>query len=267
LTIHGPVDFSGKKKQKITPWYIMETDSAIGQIYELLVIFATTYSIFATPLVFVFPVIYAKTISFEWVVDFIFLGDVITNFFTSTTKQHVTLNAVIRNYLLGFFILDLACCIPSLATGEVIEWYYLKSIRFVRIHRVFDIQRIAMNKCFYERGISKSKVGEISYFFKLVTFIILIVHLLACYWMWLGLLNKTEGWIYVNDFISDSDIYNLYAFSAYYIVQTITTVGYGDYAAGTQKEYIFMIFCEFVGVCVFSILSASMSTLFGQGIA
>ena len=96
LTINGQVDFSGdKEKLSLTPCYIMDSDSFFGQFYEMSVIIGTTYTIFATPLVFVFPQIYETTRFLELAVDFIFLGDVITNLFTSTDATHVTLKVII----------------------------------------------------------------------------------------------------------------------------------------------------------------------------
>ena len=74
--------------------------------------------------------------------------------------------------------------------------------------------------------------------------------MLACCWLYLGLydlyiedesLRKT--WAFVNDF-DEGDPYHLYVFSFYWILETVTTVGYGDYTGSTLSEQVFSMFLE-----------------------
>ncbi len=47
---------------------------------------------------------------------------------------------------------------------------------------------------------------------------------------------------------------------------TLTTVGYGDYAGGTSREYLVSLLFEFVGFCYNAILISIMSTVFSSEI-
>lgn len=47
----------------------------------------------------------------------------------------------------------------------------------------------------------------------------------------------------------------------YWVITTLTTVGYGDYKGYTKHEYIFQMVVEFLGIAVFSYLMGSISGL------
>jgi hypothetical protein len=52
-----------------------------------------------------------------------------------------------------------------------------------------------------------------------------------------------------------------YVTSIYFVSTTASTVGYGDYYAKTMDEKIFMLFLEFIGICIFSIITGNMTNL------
>ena len=54
--------------------------------------------------------------------------------------------------------------------------------------------------------------------------------------------------------------FQIYVFSLYWVFQSITTVGYGDYTGNREIEYIFTMFLEFVGVTFFSVMTARMQS-------
>jgi hypothetical protein len=88
-------------------------------------------------------------------------------------------------------------------------------------------------------------VKEYIEFIKLYFLVLMIVHLMACIWIYIGKSSR-GGWVqvYLNDFEGFDLEVNLedYMFehkltifinSFYYIAQTITTVGYGDVCGNT----------------------------------
>ena len=48
----------------------------------------------------------------------------------------------------------------------------------------------------------------------------------------------------------------------YFILTTITTVGYGDITGNTTNEYIFSMAVEFIGLTFFSFLTGTISVMF-----
>ena len=109
-------------------------------------------------------------------------------------------------------------------------------------------------------------------------FFIMIAHLAACLWVYMGFLDRDlppearESWIYVNELYgSDADGNankgtngDLYIFALYWVFTTLTTVGYGDYAGGTTAEYLVTLAYEFVGFCYNAVLISVMSSFFAS---
>jgi hypothetical protein len=98
------------------------------------------------------------------------------------------------------------------------------------------------------------------------------MHILACIWLLIG--NKTVGsWITHEDegfegsLVDDKTRTNTekYIASFYWVVTTLTTVGYGDYKGFTKNEYIFTMAVEFVGFLFFSIMMGFINEIFFEG--
>lgn len=48
------------------------------------------------------------------------------------------LKKIALNYVKGYFIIELLSFLPSLVTGEQVEWvYYFKVLRFFHVERMF----------------------------------------------------------------------------------------------------------------------------------
>ena len=102
--------------------------------------------------------------------------------------------------------------------------------------------------------------------------VILLTHLMACLWIVIGRIGP-NGW--VNSFISEQQIKEddpelgnfdymraIYVNSFYFILTTITTVGYGDIGGSTTYEIFFSMAVEFIGLTFFSFLTGTISVMF-----
>ena len=121
-------------------------------------------------------------------------------------------------------------------------------------------------------GYTRQKVSEYVDFIRLQITIVLITHLMACIWVLIGK-NDEEGWVivFVNGQKEATDNQNLnyidytldiYANAFYFILTTITTVGYGDLGGNTTIELLFSMIVEFVGLTFFSFLTGTISVMF-----
>ena len=54
----------------------------------------------------------------------------------------------------------------------------------------------------------------------------------------------------------------IYVNAFYFILTTITTVGYGDISGSTTYEYLYSMIVEFVGLTFFSFLTGTISVMF-----
>jgi hypothetical protein len=79
-----------------------------------------------------------------------------------------------------------------------------------------------------------------SFIFNLVVILIFSIHFLGCFWIYLGKtiedswLRGTSG---IQLDIKDDTL--VYISSLYWVITTLTTVGYGDFKGYTPTEYCF----------------------------
>jgi len=100
-------------------------------------------------------------------------------------------------------------------------------------------------------------------FERLVAFIlsvILMFHILGCLWIILPLVNADVEETWMSEYSTQED-YELYITSIYFIVMTITTVGYGDIPVTNTLERVFCIFLMVIGVIAFSFATGSLASI------
>ena len=58
-----------------------------------------------------------------------------------------------------------------------------------------------------------------------------------------------------------NDRYTVLITAIYWVITTLTTVGYGDYKGYQRNEYIFQMVIEFLGISLFSFLMGSINSI------
>lgn len=96
----------------------------------------------------------------------------------------------------------------------------------------------------------------------LLLYVMIITHFMACTFIYLGNLGPAY-WIRKNGFDKKSN-FSIYVFSFYWIITTLTTVGYGDYTGAEMEEIIFTMILEFIGLTFFSLLTGTISIIAGK---
>lgn len=121
-------------------------------------------------------------------------------------------------------------------------------------------------------GYTRQKVSEYVDFIKLELGVLLLTHIMAIIWIWIGTLDE-DSWvdsfvnaqkeIFNNDSLTRFDFaMEIYINAFYFILTTITTVGYGDISGSTTAEYLFSMCVEFIGLTFFSFLTGTISVMF-----
>ena len=272
----GDVDLENinNSQETVWKWYIIRQENTLPQLWSFITNTLTVYALFATPLVLIFSQLSEYLRSFELFVDVCFTLDIVLNFFKLSANQKESEMKTYRlQYLRGLFIVDCVACLPGLLTGEEAGTNYFKMARFVHFNRFFDQLNILVEKILMSwLGYTRQKVSEYVDFIKLELGVLLLTHIMAIIWIWIGTLDDNS---WVDSFVNEQkEIFNndsltrfdfameIYINAFYFILTTITTVGYGDISGSTTAEYLFSMCVEFIGLTFFSFLTGTISVMF-----
>lgn len=128
-----------------TKWYLVEKDGTFNKVWDFLVTLCIIFTLFAIPVLMIFPDQYqychvneervefwTEKCSLQdteysnslrqiiYAVDIIFFIDILLNFFTKSKNMNDenAMEKIAKNYILGYFLFDVAAVIPNLFSGE-----------------------------------------------------------------------------------------------------------------------------------------------------
>jgi len=209
-------------------------------------------------------------------IDFLFLIDIGLNFFMGYYDINDDLvdqrRVITKSYLQTWFSIDLVSVLPinymfgtggnfnSLARITRLPKLY-RLVKVFRLIRLMKVVRERNNLIKYVSDVFKISAG----FERLVLFAIfsfLIMHIGSCFWIIQAKLSDDyfNTWLFANAYI-DKTNFEVYIASFYFLVATITTVGFGDIHGGTTQERIMCIIFMFIGVISFSFAIGSLSSI------
>ena len=134
--------------------------------------------------------------------------------------------------------------------------YILLLIKVIKTLKVFK-KNIALNKIrifFYERDFLNKWGNVLLYALSFFCFL----NFTASIFIFLGR-NIINSWIFLHG-LEEKSFIDIYVAAIYYLVMTVTTVGYGDVLGKTIKEIFFQIIMIIAGTCIYSWLISSIST-------
>ena len=206
--------------------------------------------------------------------DLIYFIDMITGFFRAFYNFEEVLIVKKRymflNYLKGWFIFDLIEAIPYLLLlnskkefcnkGNYNNFAYGNNLNYsFLLFKIFKIFKTFKNSAI--RAVNKF-LNKSNFFydwkaiFAYIILILCVLHIASCYFIFLGN-NVHPGW-YAEGLQSESNK-DIYITSIYYVVTTLTTVGYGDIAVESKYQRIFQIVLLIVGTFSYSWLLTYIS--------
>ena len=95
-------------------------------------------------------------------------------------------------------------------------------------------------------------------FFCIVSF--MVIHVLSCLWIFFaGFSDDNKGTWMDDDEVRQMGEGEIYLYSVYFTVTTITTVGYGDMSAGNNSERIYCVIVMMIGVTLFTTASSTIT--------
>ena len=212
----------------------------------------------------------------DLLIDFIYFIDFIIHFFVAYFNSDDILRTenylIIINNLKGWFIIDLISFIPFKTIFNFFDtkckdvnflssnlyqshfYYLLICLRLIKTFRLHHNRFLE----YIDELLDKYDHYNNYYTFYLISFIFFItLHVVTCLLIFIGK-NDYPNWIiYFN--IKEYNFSKLYFLGIYYIITTVTTVGYGDLYCYTTKEKILAILIEIVGIVAYSYILTSIS--------
>lgn len=146
----------------------------------------------------------------------------------------------------------------------MLRFYYLKEV----YGSISSLVRYVLLRC----GLNKGNIGKTGYTLDLMIMMFWVIHILGCLWITLAKVTACSWVVQANSGenpgctdkglpIDPEYPTGIYVTAVYWVITTLTTVGYGDYKGYTPTEYLFQMVVEFLGIGVFSYLMGSINTL------
>ena len=149
--------------------------------------------------------------------------------------------------------------IPSLVTGNSVwQIYPLKTIRIFLFSHI--IENFSLFYFVITYILPTTKLAFLWKYEIITKYLIITVfgiHVTACIYTALGL--SSNGWLSRFDYENYyTRVYWLYLLSLYFIVQTVCTVGYGDFNPWSSGEIVFLMTVQLVGIALYSVLTGGI---------
>ena len=214
---------------------------------------------------------------FYGILDFFFLIDIIVTFFTATMDSNTNIVQVDKkilanDYIKFWFWIDLFAILPLdaimksggdanvlLRFAKIGKLY--KLIRLSRLAKLFKLLK-GSNPVFSQLSSSMMLSSGVERLVFIGIFATFFLHISSCLFVFLSEFDddKDNIWLFSEPYMY-YDTFDLYVTSFYYVVTTMSTVGYGDISAGTTAERIYCIMLMLTGVIAFNMISGALGAL------
>ena len=213
------------------------------------------------------------------IIDIIYILDIIINFFRAYQNfdENLILKSkkIIANYLKTWFFFDFIQGIPFFSLIQ----FHRKSIKLnnrnhyfkaldpmyniiliIKILKVYKLLNYNSTISYLSEILSESEI--IDNYGSVISSIILsllCLNVATCLYIFFGN-NLYNSWLIKLNMQDESYLY-IFITSVYFVIVTITTVGYGDITGNTLPEILFQIFLLIIGTIAYSFIISYFSNV------
>ena len=136
-----------------------------------------------------------------------------------------------------------------------------KLIRLSRLAKLFKLLK-GQNAVFSQFSNSMQLSSGVERLVFIAIFAVFFLHISCCMFIFVAELDEDwqNSWRYAEPYSYYEPI-DLYITSLYYVITTMSTVGYGDISGSTTTERIFCIMLMLTGVIAFNLISGALGAL------
>lgn len=274
------VDYTDVNNKYSIPKSVFHPNGTFISIWNIIMGLVLLYTAIVDPFVLSFmdSAKWDPLFTISIIFDFTFMGDMVLTFNTAFYDEDNQIvgdrKKIIKKYLKSWFILDLASSVPF----GLLEAFILPSsnaTRLVRISRLRNIPKLLRLSRLLKIAKNLSYLQDIDFiismnqrllrFLKVISGIILCIHITACLWHLTSKMDnfETTTWVVRYGYI-DSDTWVKYQTSVYWALTTLTTLGYGDISPFTVTEKILGMMWMLFAVYFLSFSIGSLTTMFAD---
>eukprot|EP00741_Cyanophora_paradoxa_P006846 tig00001056_g6621.t1 len=262
------------------PW--LHPDSDARQAWNGLVGFLILYSVVLVPFNVGFDWFEHRPpglVAFDVLVDFLFLLDVVSQFFlpfrvpTARNSIERRLPRIALAYARTWFLLELVSSIPtdlltpSMSASSSFALRLLKTARILKLARISRIRRI-IEQMQRNRSVARLEAALQIYpgtgrLLSLIFWMGLSGHWICCLQFYAAAYDGSfdpNSWV-VQRSLEAAPAGAQYLEALYWVLTTICTIGYGDIVPGTARERVLTLFMFLFGATLFAFIIGSITSL------
>ena len=179
---------------------------------------------------------------------------------------------IIKNYFYGNFLFDLILAIPFFTIYRFQKnidndyktiynenHFLLKILICFKAFKIFKLNKEKNNRIIYYFNRKFAKYYYIERIYQIFNFIIIIYsifNLIICFHIYFSELSY-PNWITLSN-LQDKSFSDIYIASLYFVIATMTSVGYGDIVCVSKEETFFQIILLSIGLVTYSYIISTV---------
>ncbi len=214
------------------------------RIWDLLISLCATALAIYIPLQIVLKVKITNELTFiYWLITAIFVIDIAVNYFSDYSDPHhpAQLKQYKLKYLKTWFIVDLLAAIPFEVLFANPVFGLIRLVKFLKVAvYIHELRQRIL------------KLQDYSLLIFFVFWVLIISHWLAC------------GWISLRIFSENIENTEKYVASIFWVIETLTTVGYGEVVPATMGQQIYAILVMLFGVAMYGFIIGNVASILSK---